>query len=1245
MANQSLSQGIQYNDQGFVFSSDNAYPGSTQLDSTVGDGVDRIERSQSAKSGSGGAAGDFTTLIGQGGASSKINFARDLGGGLFSALIVEPAYTATGQILIGGTGALTFSGSMSTVPVQIPNQVASGTYQTAPTTVDITNSFILNQTTASITVRFANPTDTTAGKYIFCENKGTVTVTVQGATGSPPTLSLAAQTAGFIFWDGTVWAPSGSGAAVAASGPLGAVQLSNGAGVFTDDNTNFLYDTVNHRLKLATLLGFSDNTATIGSSAVRHASVTANTFSVFAASGDANPTSKLSDTSVILGAGGATAPDLRLTRSALKQLQLDDTAGGSVPGIAYTTNALMLGVYESGTRAFGPGIDSFIFGNVVLGQGLPTLANSSSFTGQGVYIGNNTGHLLTVENSSVLIGSGVASIATTMNSCTGVGASAFSAANNLISCAAIGGACQGLSGVTLTVGVGNGALQAATTGGDHTTAIGGQSLTNIATNGFDLTGCGYHTGTGATAANRCTYIGSGATSTGAGTHSGRTAIGIDSSGNAATATVDNGLFFPATLVSVSPSTNSRIYLSTFFNTSTGQMGPGQGYVTTSVTAYGNQSGNSVTSGLRGTFYGTVAGAAITTQNDVTAIGFGALQHSTGAGNTAIGSGAATAATTDTGIVAIGFNAANAMNGGGNSVAVGRNALALTVASNTHVAVGDSALGAANAGNNNTSVGGSSLFALASGSNNCAYGASSLLHATSCSDNISIGFNTLGNTTGPGSQNVAIGTQALQASAASGNVAVGYQAATALVSSVNTVAVGFQCLTTLSTASQCTGVGVTALQANNAGDCTAVGYAALQANTTSGNTAVGSNSLISNVGGGSNCAVGVSSLRTNISSSNCTAVGSSALFSSTGASNTAVGSAAGFSVSLGSSLTCVGDHAMGAATTATTSVAVGAFSISGATFTGSDCVGIGYQSLKAATGASQCTSVGSNSMLANSSGTKNSAYGAGALAANVTNSQNCAFGHNSLNLSTSDNNSAFGQLSMGATTSGTQCSAFGQNALSGQNAGSRNNAFGCISMTGLTSGTDNCAFGQSSLNNASFNGSSNVGVGNACGSTLTTGSNNTLIGANANVSAGAAASRIAIGQGASASVDNGLFYPTTLASLAAAVTVQFNAGTGQMGPLVSSARFKKHIMDMSPEVDSSKVYDLRPVVYNYSVEHLKDTPREFGLIAEEVQSLFPQIVPLDADGLAFSVNYDRVTVLLVAEMKKLRDRIAVLEDKA
>ena len=103
---------------------------------------------------------------------------------------------------------------------------------------------------------------------------------------------------------------------------------------------------------------------------------------------------------------------------------------------------------------------------------------------------------------------------------------------------------------------------------------------------------------------------------------------------------------------------------------------------------------------------------------------------------------------------------------------------------------------------------------------------------------------------------------------------------------------------------------------------------------------------------------------------------------------------------------------------------------------------------------------------------------------------------------------------------------------------------------------------------------------------------------------------------------------------------------------SSKRFKENIIDLN--FDSSPLYDLKPHNFKWKdVSHIIDGEtvidpggQDFGYIAEEVHEILPQLVRLrdfeDGDNLPASVSYEKITVLLVEEMKKLKDRIEVLE---
>jgi hypothetical protein len=98
--------------------------------------------------------------------------------------------------------------------------------------------------------------------------------------------------------------------------------------------------------------------------------------------------------------------------------------------------------------------------------------------------------------------------------------------------------------------------------------------------------------------------------------------------------------------------------------------------------------------------------------------------------------------------------------------------------------------------------------------------------------------------------------------------------------------------------------------------------------------------------------------------------------------------------------------------------------------------------------------------------------------------------------------------------------------------------------------------------------------------------------------------------------------------------------GQIGYNTSSLRFKDNISDVE---DCSWVYDLRPVTFDPKDEQRRQSEgRQIGLIAEEVNELYPQLVFLDAEGQPEGVHYEWLGIPLIVEMKKLHKRIETLE---
>lgn len=283
------------------------------------------------------------------------------------------------------------------------------------------------------------------------------------------------------------------------------------------------------------------------------------------------------------------------------------------------------------------------------------------------------------------------------------------------------------------------------------------------------------------------------------------------------------------------------------------------------------------------------------------------------------------------------------------------------------------------------------------------------------------------------------------------------------------------------------------------------------------------------------------------------------------------------------------------------------------------------------GGTNNTALGFIALSANTTGSGNTGLGTGALSTADIASSNTAVGVNALaNTTSGGSNTAMGAGTLIANITGTLNVGLGFFALGNNITGNSNVSVGANALSFNTAGSLNVAVGANALLNTDAVG--NVGVGNAAGAAITTGTSNVLIGTTADVNSGAATGRIAIGAGSLATLNNGLFFPTTLANVAAGVTVLFDAVTGQMGPMVSSRRFKTNIHAMNR--DTARIFDLRPVDFTMKSNGAQD----FGYVAEDVYEVLPELVPLDGEGRPFSVHYDRLVVFLLEEVRKLRDLV-------
>jgi hypothetical protein len=321
-------------------------------------------------------------------------------------------------------------------------------------------------------------------------------------------------------------------------------------------------------------------------------------------------------------------------------------------------------------------------------------------------------------------------------------------------------------------------------------------------------------------------------------------------------------------------------------------------------------------------------------------------------------------------------------------------------------------------------------------------------------------------------------------------------------------------------------------------------------------------------------------------------------------------------------------------------------------TGDNNTAIGNSALERNVSGTQNSASGALALASNQTGNSNTATGASALFSNQTGIQNTATGAGALQNDTADNNTAIGAFALQNNTSGGTNTATGFEALFSNKAGPINTATGAWALYSNTTGQSNVATGVDALyhnqvghdNTAqgylallNNTGSSNTGLGSNAGSNLTTGSNNIDIGANVLGKSGES-NKIRIGK---QGTQNGTFIagiyniaePTTT-SVIKPVYINSN---GQLGttPPASSARFKEAIKPMAKT--SEAILGLKPVTFKYKNDE-EATP-QFGLIAEEVAKVNPDLVVHDDDGKVYTVRYEAVNAMLLNEFLKEHRNVA------
>ena len=289
-------------------------------------------------------------------------------------------------------------------------------------------------------------------------------------------------------------------------------------------------------------------------------------------------------------------------------------------------------------------------------------------------------------------------------------------------------------------------------------------------------------------------------------------------------------------------------------------------------------------------------------------------------------------------------------------------------------------------------------------------------------------------------------------------------------------------------------------------------------------------------------------------------------------------------------------------------------------TGASNTAIGFAVLGSNTTGDFNTAEGSGALLFNTTGFQNTATGVNALVHNTTGSSNTASGVNTLfHNTTGFQNAATGVQSLFSNTTGFHNTAAGFQALFSNTTGNHNTADGDNALVHTTTGILNTAIGAHALDQ-NVTGSSNVALGFQAGLTIT-GSGNVCIGENIlGLTGESNVTRIRnIGSTAQA---NGVF-----------VTV--GAG-GKLGFQVSSRRYKDDIKPMDKA--SEALFALKPVSFRYKQEIDPARSPDFGLIAEDVATVNPDLVARDEEGKIVTVRYQAVNAMLLNEFLKEHKKV-------
>jgi hypothetical protein len=275
--------------------------------------------------------------------------------------------------------------------------------------------------------------------------------------------------------------------------------------------------------------------------------------------------------------------------------------------------------------------------------------------------------------------------------------------------------------------------------------------------------------------------------------------------------------------------------------------------------------------------------------------------------------------------------------------------------------------------------------------------------------------------------------------------------------------------------------------------------------------------------------------------------------------------------------------------------------------------------------------GSGTLFSLTTGTNNTAVGSEALFSLTIGQQNTAVGAQALKNNTGNDNTADGFQALASTTTGFQNAATGWRALFANTTGFHNTANGFIALSSNTTGNHNTADGDEALT-----GNTTGNFNTTCGAHSlihnTTGSGNTVLGFETGNSITTANNVICIGAAVEgANVSNSCFIGSIFGQTASGGSAVFINSSGKLGTNPSSRRFKEEIKPMDKA--SEALFALKPVTFRYKKEIDPACKSQFGLVAEEVEKVNPDLITRDADGKPYTVRYEQINAMLLNEFLK------------